>query len=488
MDFQAFYAALQDALAPQVLSILAALGILIIGWLVAVVLRAVVRRSLGAIDLNGRIESTLEHKINAEHGIAAGIFWFVILFTLVAVFNALSLQMVSAPIQNMVDQILGYLPKLLAGAILFVVAWLIATVARALVGRALTATKLDDKLVSEAGMQPMSRNVATTLFWLVMLLFLPAIVGALGLDGVLRPLQDMINEILSMLPNLFSAIIIALVGWLVAGILRGLVSSALGAAGIEKLGARLGLGKSVQMAPIIGTIVFILVFFPALVAALDALQIDAISGPASDLLGQFVRAIPGIVAAVLILGITFFVARLFADLVTRLAEAGGIDSLPEKLGLSAVRDSGPIPSKLAGSLVIFFAMLFAAIEASSRLGLPQLSDALLTFAFFAGDVLLGGLILVVGIWLAGLAYGAIRQASSEFSGLFAQIARIAIIALVLAMGLRAMGIADDIVNLGFGFTFGAIAVAIALAFGLGGREAAGRHLDHWLSKLRKEDR
>lgn len=488
MDFQAFYAALQDALAPQVLSILAALGILIVGWLVAVVLRAVVRRGLGTIGLNSRIESTLEYKVNAENGIAAGIFWFIILFTLVAVFNALSLQMVSAPIQNMVDQVLGYLPKLLAGAILFIVAWLIATVARALVGRALAATKLDDKLVSQAGMEPLSRNVATTLFWLVLLLFLPAIVGALGLDGVLRPLQDMINEILAMLPNLFSAIIITLVGWLVAGILRGLVTSALGAAGIEKLAARLGIGKSVQVASIIGTIVFILVFFPALVAALDALQIDAISGPASDLLGQFVRAIPGIVAAVLILGITFFVARLFADLVTRLAEAGGIDSLPEKLGLSVVRDSGPTPSKLAGSLVVFFAMLFAAIEASSRLGLPQLSDALLTFAFFAGDVLLGGLILVVGIWLAGLAYGAIRQASSEFSGLFAQIARIAIIALVLAMGLRAMGIADDIVNLGFGFTFGAIAVAIALAFGLGGREAAGRHLDHWLSKLRKEDR
>jgi hypothetical protein len=87
-----------------------------------------------------------------------------------------------------------------------------------------------------------------------------------------------------------------------------------------------------------------------------------------------------------------------------------------------------------------------------------------------------------------LAYGAIRQASSEFSGLFAQVARIAIIALVLAMGLRAMGIADDIVNLGFGFTFGAVAVAVALAFGLGGRDAAGRHLDHWLSRLRNDER
>jgi len=56
---------------------------------------------------------------------------------------------------------------------------------------------------------------------------------------------------------------------------------------------------------------------------------------------------------------------------------------------------------------------------------------------------------------------------------------------VIAMGLRAMGIADDIVNLAFAFTFGAIAVAVALSFGLGGRDAAGKQMEHWLGKLRK---
>ena len=49
-----------------------------------------------------------------------------------------------------------------------------------------------------------------------------------------------------------------------------------------------------------------------------------------------------------------------------------------------------------------------------------------------------------------------------------------------------MGIADDIVNLGFLLTFGAVAIAVALSFGLGGREAAGRQMEHWLSKLRKD--
>ena len=44
--------------------------------------------------------------------------------------------------------------------------------------------------------------------------------------------------------------------------------------------------------------------------------------------------------------------------------------------------------------------------------------------------------------------------------------------------------ADDIVNLAFGLTLGAVAVAFALSFGLGGREAAGRQMEHWLSRMR----
>jgi hypothetical protein len=30
-------------------------------------------------------------------------------------------------------------------------------------------------------------------------------------------------------------------------------------------------------------------------------------------------------------------------------------------------------------------------------------------------------------------------------------------------------------------------VAVALSFGLGGREAAGKLMDHWLSRFRRED-
>jgi uncharacterized protein YacL len=142
---------------------------------------------------------------------------------------------------------------------------------------------------------------------------------------------------------------------------------------------------------------------------------------------------------------------------------------------------------VVGRLVLFFAMLFATVEAANQLGLTQVRDVVTVFIHFGGDVLLGAVILVIGFWLANLAANAVRQASGERSRFLASVVRMAIMGLVIAMGLRAMGIADDIVNLAFGLTLGAVAVAFALSFGLGGREAAGRQMEHWLSRLRREN-
>ena len=335
-------------------------------------------------------------------------------------------------------------------------------------------------------MQSMSRTVANVLFWLVILLFLPSILSAFELRGLLEPVQAMLTKLLGAVPNVVAALIIGFVGWLVAKILRGLVVNLLAAAGLDNVGGRVGLADSVRLSRVVGTIVFILVFIPSLIAALDALQVEAVSRPASDMLLKFLDAVPEIIAAALILVVTWYVVKFASALLARLLASLGFDTLPAKVGLGAVFGTTR-PSTLVGGLVMFFAMLFATVEAANRLGFYQVRDVVTLFIKFGGDVLLGTVILVIGFWLANIAYNAIDKASGPRSAGLARVAQIAILGLVIAMGLRAMGIADDIVNLAFGLTLGAVAVAVALSFGLGGREAAGRQMEHWLSKLRKND-
>ncbi|NIO72751.1 MAG: mechanosensitive ion channel, partial [Anaerolineae bacterium] len=131
-------------------------------------------------------------------------------------------------------------------------------------------------------------------------------------------------------------------------------------------------------------------------------------------------------------------------------------------------------------------MLFAAIEASRLLGFVLLADLVAQFTAFAGQVILGLIILAIGLYLANLAAKTVQASGVAQAGMLALAARISILVLAGAMALRQMGLANEIINLAFGLLLGAIAVAVALAFGLGGREAAARELEEWLQSVKSE--
>ncbi len=484
MDLSSLARSLQNTLGESLPSLLFALAILAGGWLAAVIVRVIVRRALKLLKLNARLQSAAGSEIDYESGAAAGAFYLVFVMALIAFFDALNLQLVSTPLQSLMDKVMAFLPHLVAGGVLILVAWLLATVLRQVVTKALGATKLDEKLSAEAGMKPMSDTAGKVLYGLVLLLFLPAILGALKLDGLLNPVRDMVNEVLGVLPNLFTAVVFAVVGWFVARLLRNMVSALLEAAGTDKLGERAGLDGKLTLSKLIGLIVFILVFVPALIQAFDVLSLDAISGPATEVLATFMAALPKVFGAAVILGVAFFVSAFLADLATSLLGAIGFDKIPKMLGLASVLPGEAAASKFAGRLIVFFVMLFATVEAASVLGFGQVAGFVETFIEFAGQVLLGVAIIGIGVWLANIAHGALSGMNRPQASLMAGFARFAILGIVFAMGLRAMDLANEIVEAAFYLTLGAVAVAFALSFGLGGREAAGKQMEHWLSKMR----
>lgn len=486
MTYDAFSIALQESLGGHIPQILGAIAIFALGWLIAVVGRAATRRLLGVLAVNRRIQESTGAKVDAEHPVSISVFWLIMLGATIAAMNTLDLAGLSNPFSAMLTDILAYLPHLLAGLVLTLVAWLLATVLRAAINKGLQMSGVDEKLSAAAGMAPMSASVGNVLFWLVMLLFLPSILGAFRLDGTLGPVQEMLISALAIVPNVFAAAVIGFVGFVVARVLRGLVTNLLAAAGTDALSQRVGLDDSVKLSRLAGTLAFILVLVPSLIAALDALKIEAISRPATQMLSTMLEAVPHLIAATVILLVTWYVARFAAGLLARLLESAGFDGLPERIGFGQALTGSSRPSQLAHWAVMFFAMLFAVVEASDQLGFSQARDVMTTFISFSGDIVLGGMILVVGYWLSNLAYRTIDKVSGEQSSGLAGVARVAILGVVIAMGLRAMGIANEIVELAFGLSFGAIAIAVALSFGLGGREAAGKLMEHWLSRWRRD--
>jgi hypothetical protein len=258
MDFSALLTSLQDVLGAHLPNILGAIGILAIGWIFAVAARAGVRRLLDMLGVNQRIRESTDQALDVENGIALGVFWVILLVTIIGILNVLNLELASNPFQVLANQIFGYLPRLVAGTALVLVAWLLATLLRAGATKLLAKTELDDSLAVQAGMEPMSKNVGNVLFWLVILLFIPAILGAYDLQGLLAPVQAMVNKVLGMLPNIFAALVIGFVGWLVAKVMRGLVTNLLAAAGVDRAGHSAGLTTGAAVG-VIGTLVFIFI-------------------------------------------------------------------------------------------------------------------------------------------------------------------------------------------------------------------------------------
>lgn len=475
---------LQDTLSGQVPAIIGALLLLLVGWIVALMAAALSRKILTTVELNDRVRRSTGIDANLEAIVARIAFWFIFLIALIASFNLLSLFNVSAPLSNMLGEVMTYLPRLVSGLVLLVVGWVLASLVRTGITKLLNSTSVDERLSAEAGMRPISENMGHVAYWLILLMFLPLILGVLDLDGLMQPVQNLIDNLLTYLPNIIAAAVIAVVGYAVAKVVSGIVSNLLGATRLSDAAAKIGLSDSVDLAKGIGSVVFLLIFVPALISALDALGIEAIAGPAKNLLDQLVSAVPGIIAAALIIVLTYYVARFASAFVTRLMASAGFDTLPEKIGMGQALGDRSL-SAVIGQLVMFFAMLFASIEAANQLGFSAVSQLVSAFIVFGSDILLGAVILLVGFWLANVIAGVVAQNNRSDSAWLSGLVRTLVIGLVIAMGLRAMGIADSIVNLAFGLTLGAVAVAFALAFGLGGREAAGKLLERWTS--RKDD-
>jgi len=384
----------------------------------------------------------------------------------------------------MLDAVGRYLPSVFGALLVFLIGIGCAKLIRKAVVAFCERLQVDERLAGKVGEEVhIAKFFGSLAYYLTALWVLLLTLDVLGVKDVLDPVMMMFGNFLGVFPNLVAALLIAFTGYFIAKILGS--SMEVLARGLDSFSARIGLSDQFRISRLIGQLVFLVVFIPVLISSLDALKIEAISIPSTQMLATILSAIPKMLAAALILGVAFIVGRFVTAAATELLQNLGTDQLPEKLGFKMVMGDKASFSKVCGGLLFFFIMLAATVSAVEQLAMPQLATILGEFLVFAGQIVLGLIILAIGNFIATLAHNALSQTADNRG--IATIARVAILALVLAMGLRAMGIADDIVDLAFGLTLGAVAVAFALAFGLGGREAAGKHMEYWLKGLRKEE-
>jgi hypothetical protein len=184
-------------------------------------------------------------------------------------------------------------------------------------------------------------------------------------------------------------------------------------------------------------------------------------------------------------------AVLARRLTVRLLRAAAFDARCGRWGVTASLARGGLaepPTALLGRLVFWLLLLVTGLLGIEALEWPALAGLGAAVLHFLPNLLVAGLILGAGGFLATLlAQVTLRGAvNAQVAGapLLAGAVRWLVLVFAGAAALTQLGIAREMVLLAFGIAFGGTVLALALAFGLGGKELAREILE---SRLRKRE-
>ncbi|ERT68770.1 hypothetical protein HMPREF0202_01337 [Cetobacterium somerae ATCC BAA-474] len=461
------------------LNIIASIIILLVGLALA----SVVVSKLEHVLTKTKLFSNLEHEITGKEGgtstsaikiLLKFIYYIFVIFIIGIIMEKLGFSRLVNPILNLLDPIFSYIPNVLGGIVLLIVAIILAKLSQKFSEIFFRKMKVDEKIHSNENGISLSKIFSEIISLVIFILILPGVLAALKLDKILIPITDMLTKFLNYVPSLVAAALVLVVGWFIASKLRDILKGVLDS---FKLDEKLSIDGRVlfegKLSSVIANIVYVLVLIPVFSASLNYLELDIIISPVISMLNILFNYVPNLVGVALVLVVAMYFGRIIENIITNLLIGLKFDSYLEKAGLKTIENNY---SKLVGKFSKILIIYFAIIQSIEILNFGSLQDLSLRLTVLLGDILLGVIVIAIGIVIANYAAKIIKNTSLVNKDQIASIAKIAIIVFVGAMGLRQMGIANEIINLAFGFTVGALAVAFAIAFGIGGKDLAKEKL------------
>lgn len=374
-----------------------------------------------------------------------------------------------------VREVLMSIWPVLQALLVLAAAFIVAGVFKSLVVKLLAKEKIAKALgkVDPDGKGGLAQFIAKAVYLLVFMLFVPAIFGSLGLNVVFTPIQNIFDTIWGYIPNIIAAVIVLVVGFMIAKLVRQLLIPVFDKINVNKIQEKAGIevANSDKLSVTLAYIVYYLILIPMIVMALDVLNISVISKPATDILNSILGFIPSILVGLVIIVIGCMIGKFVGQIVTRLIATAGLDAKIAKL---LDKDDQKFSlSKLAGTIVNVIIVIFFVVEGLNVLQLRVLTNIGTVVIAYMPAVLSAVIIAVAAFFASSVAEKALKKNGKNT---YAIIAKVAIFTVAGFMILSQLGIAAEIVNTAFKLVLAAVAIAVALAFGLGGKEFAANTL------------
>src|SRR5579864_5421866 len=271
-------------------------------------------------------------------------------------------------------QMMYWRPKVLIAILILIATWIVARAVGWVLRKAIDKSPALRKHVTGTPEETVGHQLGTIAKLIIWLVGIMAALQFLHLGQILTPINELVTEIFAFLPNLLAAGLIFFLGLVVARIVRRLIETALIAANVDGLLARIGIGSTegtmraspeavppgttpgstrASIARAVGVLFYALIIIPVGIAALQALKITSISGPATVMLNEILDAIPHVLAAALWIGIAFVAGRFLKTIIEAILPPTGFDD--------AVRSTGVLPPNAFPSRIVANIAMIAVI-------------------------------------------------------------------------------------------------------------------------------
>lgn len=378
-------------------------------------------------------------------------------------------------------------PEAVQALIILLVAFLCAYIVKGLVNKTLDLLKFDQTLekgnIKNDKKKTLREFIGKLFYFITFILFIPGIFEKLGMDGVAQPVISMMDKLLIYLPNIIAATVLLVLGLFVAKLVKELLIPVFKKLNIDSYLAKVGFesNETITLSEVLANVVYVLILIPIVIAALDALQIEAISGPATDMLNNILLFMPRIAIAIVILFVGKFIADLVENLAERILVSIGTDKLTENIIKREDQEKKFSLSKVIAQVIKYIIVIFFLVEGLNILELAVLTNIgarVIEYMPYAVSA-----IIVLGIALLASSFTE-NYIISKFpeNKMTALITKVIIITIGGFIALYQLGIAKGLINSAFIIILSAFAIAFAVAFGIGGRDFAS----HMLGRLEKK--
>jgi len=192
-----------------------------------------------------------------------------------------------------------------------------------------------------------------------------------------------------------------------------------------------------------------------------------ILNPLVSLWNGFINILPGIVAAIIILIIGYFVALGLGHLVKAILQKSGVDSYMARAKMAKVVGHMKL-SGVLGEITKWYIFLIFIQSGVDLLNLGALSVILNEFVMWLPNVIVAAIIIIFGVALSHFVSMKVEEHTDvKGTRFFSKILKFVILFIVIVIALGQIGVDASLLENAFLLLIGAFAIGIAVALGIG---------------------